>query len=161
MCMSVHDYMCCVQSCLTLCDCLDYSPQAPLSIGLFWQEYCNGLPFPSLGGLPVPEINLCLLWLLHCRLTLYRWAIGHATKKLSMKLGTKGLICCCLVIKCVLLFCDPMDRLFCPWDFPGKKDGMSYHFLLQRIFLNQGLNPHLPHWQVGSLPLSHWGNPCV
>ena len=76
-CMSVHDYMCYVQSCLTLCDSLDYSPQAPLSMGFFWQEYWNGLPFPSPGDLPNPEINLCLLWLLHCRLILYR--MSHRT----------------------------------------------------------------------------------
>ena len=55
--MSVHDYMCYVQSCLTLCDSLDYSPQAPLSMGFFWQEYWNGLPFPSPGDLPDPGIE--------------------------------------------------------------------------------------------------------
>ena len=36
------------------------------------------------------------------------------------------------------------------------------HFLLQRIFLTQGLNPcilHLLHWQANSLPLSHLGSP--
>ena len=27
------------------------------------------------------------------------------------------------------------------------------------IFPDQGLNPHLLHWQVGSLPLSHQGSP--
>ena len=58
------------------------------------------------------------------------WAIGHATKKLSMKLVTKGLICCYLVTKYILLFCDKMNRLLCPWDFPGKKDVMGYYFLL-------------------------------
>ena len=36
---------------------------------------------------------------------------------------------------------------------------MGCHFLLQRIFLTQGLNPHLLHWQTGSLPLRHPGNP--
>ena len=30
-----------------------------------------------------------------------------------------------------------------PWDFPGKKTGVGCHFLLQGIFLTQGLNPHL------------------
>ena len=33
------------------------------------------------------------------------------------------------------------------------------HFLLQGIFPTHGLNLHLLHWQVGSLPLSHLGNP--
>jgi len=32
------------------------------------------------------------------------------------------------------------------------------HFLLQGIFLTQGLNPYHLHWQVDSLPLSHQGN---
>ena len=50
-------------------------------------------------------------------------------------------------------------RILCPWDFPDKNTGVGCHFLLQGIFLIQGLNPHLLHWQVGSLPLSHQGNP--
>ena len=36
-------------------------------------------------------------------------------------------------------------RLPCLWDFPGKDTGVSCHFLLQRIFPNQGSNPHLLH----------------
>ena len=40
-------------------------------------------------------------------------------------------------------------------DFPGKNTGVGFHFLLQGIFLMQGLNLFLLHWQVGSLPLSH------
>ena len=39
--------------------------------------------------------------------------------------------------------------------------GVGCHFLLQGIFLTQGLNPyllHLQHWQVDSLPLSHLGS---
>ena len=45
------------------------------------------------------------------------------------------------------------NRLFCPWNFPSKNTGVSYHFLLQGIFLTQELNPHLLyllHWQSGS-----------
>ena len=47
------------------------------------------------------------------------------------------------------------SRLLCPWDFPDKKTGVGYHFLLQGIFLTQGSNPYLLHWQSDSLPLSH------
>ena len=36
---------------------------------------------------------------------------------------------------------------------------MGGRFLLQGIFLPQGLNPSLLHWQAGSLPLSHHGGP--
>ena len=35
------------QSCLTLCDPIDGSPQAPLSLGFSRQEHRSGLPFPS------------------------------------------------------------------------------------------------------------------
>ena len=50
-------------------------------------------------------------------------------------------------------------RLLCPWDFPGKNTGVGCHFLLQGIFLTQGSNPHLLHWQADSVVLSHQGNP--
>ena len=36
---------------------------------------------------------------------------------------------------------------------------MGCHALLQGIFLTQGWNPGLMHWQVDSLPLSHQGSP--
>ena len=47
-------------------------------------------------------------------------------------------------------------RLLCSWDFPGKNPGMGCHLLLQVIFLTQGWNPLLWHWQVDSLPQNHW-----
>ena len=34
----------------------------------------------------------------------------------------------------------------CPWDFPGRNTGVGCHFLLQGIFLTQGLNFHLLHF---------------
>ena len=43
-------------------------------------------------------------------------------------------------------------RLLCPWDFPGKSTEVGDHFLLQEIFLTQGSNLHLLHWQAGSSP---------
>ena len=49
-------------------------------------------------------------------------------------------------------------RLLCPWDFPGKNTGVGGHLLLQGVFLGQGLNPHLLHWQADSLLLSHLGS---
>ena len=36
-----------LQSCLTLCDPIDGSPQAPPSLGFSRQEHWSGLPFPS------------------------------------------------------------------------------------------------------------------
>ena len=65
----------------------------------------------------------------------------------------------------VWLFCDPTDCRFPPKDcslqaplsmgvFPGKNSGVSCHFFLQGIFLTQGSNLSLLHWQVGFF--YHW-----
>ena len=50
-------------------------------------------------------------------------------------------------------------RLLCPWDSPGKNAGVGCHFLLKGVFLIQGSNGHLLHWQADSLPLSHQESP--
>ena len=59
--------------------------------------------------------------------------------------------------------CDPMDRVTCtwllhPWDFLGKSTGVDCYFLLQGIFLTQGLNPGLPHCRQTLYHLSHQGS---
>ena len=59
------------------------------------------------------------------------------------------IVFCCLVTKSYPALCDPMDcsltGYVCPWDSPGKNIGVGCHFLLQGIFLTQGLNLHLLH----------------
>ena len=53
-------------------------------------------------------------------------------------------------------------RLLCLWNSPGTNTELGCHFLLEGIFLTQGLNPCLLcllHCQVDSLPLSHLGSP--
>ena len=55
-------------------------------------------------------------------------------------------------------------RLLCPWNFPGKNTWAGWHFLLQGIFLTQGVSPPLLcllHWQEDSLPLHHLGSPWI
>ena len=53
---------------------------------------------------------------------------------------------CYLVARSCLTLLRPHglqpSRLLCPWDFPGKNTGVGFHFLLQGIFLTQGLDPH-------------------
>ena len=49
-------------------------------------------------------------------------------------------------------------RLLCPWEFPGKNTGVGCHFLVQRTFLTQGLNPSLLLGRWILLPLSHLGS---
>ena len=45
-------------------------------------------------------------------------------------------------------------RLLIPWDSPGKNTGVGCHALLQGIFPTQESNPHLLHWQAGTLPFA-------
>ena len=65
---------------------------------------------------------------------------------------------CALLLSRVWLFVTPWTeptRFLHPWNFTGKNTGVCCRFLLQGIFPSQGSNPHLLHWQVNSLPLSH------
>ena len=57
MCVCVCMCLLLTQSCPTLCNAMDYSMQAPLSMGFSRQEYWSGLPFPSPGDLPDPGIK--------------------------------------------------------------------------------------------------------
>ena len=47
-------------------------------------------------------------------------------------------------------------RCLCPWNSPGKNTAIVCHFLLQGIFLIQGLNPGLLHCRQILHCLSHW-----
>ena len=72
----------------------------------------------------------------------------------------------CLIAQLCLTLCNPMDytRLVCPWNFSGNNMRVACHFLLEGIFLIQGLNPHpthLLHLQVDSLPLCLLGSPIT
>ena len=51
------------------------------------------------------------------------------------------------------------DRLFCPWNFPGKKTGLGSHSLLQGMFLTQGSNLGLLHCRQILYLVSHQGSP--
>ena len=56
----------------------------------------------------------------------------------------------CLRKKVESIGCSVMSdcntsRLFCPWNFAGKNIGVGCYFLLQGIFLTQGLNACLLH----------------
>ena len=65
---------------------------------------------------------------------------------------------CCVRAKSCPTLCNPLDCSL-PSSIVhgvlGKNTGMGCHFFLQGIFLIQGLNPSLLHWQADSLPLSH------
>ena len=51
-----------------------------------------------------------------------------------------------------------LARLFCPWDSSSKNTGVGCRFLLQGIFLIQGLNLGLLHCKQTLYCLSHRGH---
>ena len=81
-----------------------------------------------------------------------RWCSN--VSKVRLRIGMLLLEGCCLVAKLCPTLCDLMG-----YSPPGSSvQGTSQariHALLQGIFLTQGMNLCLLHWQVGSLPLSH------
>ena len=64
--------------------------------------------------------------------------------------------CSCLVSQLCPTLCNPMDcrppGSSVRGGFPGKSTGVGCHFLLQGIFLTQGLNPGLLHCRWILLP---------
>ena len=70
--------------------------------------------------------------------------------------------CWCVVAKsCLTLLRNhglALVNLLCPWNSPDKNPGAGCYFLLQGIFLTQGLNSQLLCWQADSLPQSCPGN---
>ena len=70
------------QSCPTLCNPMDCSPQPPLSMGFSRQEHWSGLPCPPPGNLPHPGIKLGAL---HCR-----WILSYLSYRNSNILSTKA-----------------------------------------------------------------------
>ena len=69
----------------------------------------------------------------------------------------------CWLLSCVRLFATPWSVTFQgPLGiFPGKNTGVDCHFLLQGIFLTQGLNPGLLHCRWILYHLSHQRSPRI
>ena len=111
--------------------------QAPPSMGFSRQKYWSGLPFPS-------PVQMSIKW----------W------------MGKCVCVCMCVCVSCSVVsdYLGPhglsSPRLLCPWDFPGKNTGVGCHFLLQGIFLAQGLHPGLSHCWQSLYCLSHQGSQC-
>ena len=96
------------------------------------------------------------LWQVH-------WSVMSYTRKPGRHINTQGSsyrcaqrqggrgdsgVCMCVLVcaqslSYVRLFGLWPTRLLCPWNSPGKNTRVHCYFLLQKIFLTQGLNPHL------------------
>ena len=75
-------------------------------------------------------------------------------------------VCVCVHTQSCQTVCNHVDcsppGSFVHGNFPDKNNEVHCHFLLQGIFLTQGLNLrlfYLLHWQMGSLPLVPPGRP--
>ena len=70
---------------------------------------------------------------------------------------------CAQLLSCVWLFVTPWTgacQIPLSMGFPRQEYWSGLTFLLQGIFLTQGLNPSLLHWQADFLSLSHQGSPA-
>ena len=79
------------------------------------------------------------------------------TSSRTLYVGCRLFSFCCLAAKLCPTLLQPA-RLLCPWAFPGKNTGVGCHVLLQGMFLTQGSNQRLLHWQACSLPVNQLGN---
>ena len=67
-------------------------------------------------------------------------------------------------LSCVRLFViqwTVAHRLLCPWNSPGKNNGVGGYSLLQKIFLTQRSNLSLLHFRQILYNLSHQGRACT
>ena len=88
---------------------------------------------------PVPSCKMALSRQIQ---SLSLWYFYHRTRTVKV-----------LAAQSCLTLCDPMDcaRLLCPQNPPGENTGVGCHFLLQKIFLTQGMNQS-PALLTDSLP---------
>ena len=122
-----------LQSCLTLCDPMDCSCQAPLSMGFSRQEYWSGSPCPPPGDLPDPWIK----------------PMSPVLAGSSLPLAPPG--------KATVLWCGAkppvLSGLCCPFKHQGSQEGLPAHLCAftwlgaAASFPSQPLHPpasHLP-----------------
>ena len=102
-----------------------------------------------------------------------KWRFSQRTNMLGQKGYRSGsgvgwiksaIFPCAVLTESCPTLCDPQTaaapRLLCPRNFSGKNTGVGCHFLLQGIFLTQGLNLrplHLLDWQADSLSVRPLG----
>ena len=102
-----------------------------------WDSHCCGF-------------SCCGVWTLGCT----GFSSWHADSVAPQRVGSSQCVCVWVCAQLCPTLCSPMDC-----SMPGssvhwisrKNTRVGCHFLLQGIFLIQGSNPHLLHWQADSL----------
>ena len=125
--------------------------QAPLSMGFSRRECWSGLPFPSPGDLPDPEIEPGSPTLQADTLPSEPPGRSGLFEK-SFRFGHFFVVVVVLLVlltkvvsnSFAILWTIAPPRLLCPWDFPGKSTGVGCHFLLQGDLPNPGIEPTSP-----------------
>ena len=84
----------------------------------------------------------------------------HISRMKCVCVCVRARVCMCSVMSNSLQPCGLQhSRLLSPLGSPIKNPGVGCHALLQGIFLTQGSNLCLLHWQVDSLPTAPAGKP--
>ena len=86
------------------------------------------------------SFNIFQVWIFSMQ-GIRKWSVSHSV--MSDSLQPHGL---------------ELNRLFCPWNSPGKNTGTGYHFLLQEIFPTHGSNLGLLHCRQTLYHVSHQGS---
>ena len=138
-----------LQSCPTLCDPMDSSPQGSPVPGIL---QARTLEWVAISFSNAWEWKVKGKSLSHVRLLATPWTAAHQAQPLFPQRWQ--------VLSRVWFSATPRTvaaRLLCPWDSSGKNTGVGCHALLQGIFPTQGLNLgllYLLHRQADSLPLA-------
>ena len=77
----------------------------------------------------------------------FSWSAIEMTKSVIPKTYSCKHVCVCVLslsgVRLFAILWAVAARVLCPWSSPGKNTEVGYHFLLQGIFLTQGLNTGL------------------
>ena len=121
--------------------------QVPLSMGFFRQEYWNGLPFPSPGDLPNPEIKPSFP---HCRQILHQ--LSHQR---SPTIYIFTFIKNCQMLKSLYYFhcpCQQMKAPTAPWSHQHfspffKKTTLVVYFVCMKVYYGKTSTSASTSWR--------------
>ena len=136
-----------LQSCPTLCDPMDCSPPAPLSMGFSRQGYWSGLPYLSPGDLPNPGIEPGCPPLQADSLTPEPPGKSKKTPYSKHDLVLNHFSC----VQFFVTLWTVAHQLLCPWDSPAKSNWSGLPFPSPGDLPNPVIEPRSPALQADAL----------